>query len=193
MSPPTRWSCFACALVTHDDLSPATTPLLHGLEVTTLPRPGERLATIATTNDLHFGEIECGHVDGYEKGPFFSVPLGAEPYPAMMNRLAVAEIATHGPDAVIVKGDLTSRGRPEEYAAFLDCYAGTFGERLTHVRDNYDCYRGQMYANTAFQEAAVPGRSWPSSTPVGPARQTERSAGSSSSSSTSSPPGPTCR
>jgi predicted phosphodiesterase len=58
---------------------------------------------------------------------------------------------------VVVKGDLTTRGRPEEYQAFLDCYRPAFGDRLVHVRGNHDCYEHQAYAADPFQEVAVPG------------------------------------
>jgi 3',5'-cyclic AMP phosphodiesterase CpdA len=75
----------------------------------------------------------------------------------MMSRLAVAEIATYAPDAVVVKGDLTSDGRPEELGAFLACYEGAFGDRLTYVRGNHDCYEGQDFASEPFQEVTVPG------------------------------------
>jgi 3',5'-cyclic AMP phosphodiesterase CpdA len=59
-----------------------------------------------------------------------------------MNRAAVDEIAALDADAVIVKGDLTNDGRPEEFAAFEACY-GQFGHRLHTVRGNHDGYRGQ--------------------------------------------------
>jgi 3',5'-cyclic AMP phosphodiesterase CpdA len=60
-----------------------------------------------------------------------------------MNRAAAAEIAAIDPDAVVVKGDLTLDGAPDEFAAFEDCYRTLFGERLHVVRGNHDAYRGQ--------------------------------------------------
>ena len=54
-----------------------------------------------------------------------------------MNRAVVDEMLAFDPDAVVVKGDLTSRGRPEEYRAFLASY-GRLGARLHHVRGNHD-------------------------------------------------------
>ena len=42
-----------------------------------------------------------------------------------------------GPDAVVVKGDLTNVGSEEELQAFLDAY-GRLGERLHWVRGNHD-------------------------------------------------------
>ena len=48
-----------------------------------------------------------------------------------------------GIDAVVVRGDLTADGRPEEFAAFERCYRTRFGDRLVVVRGNHDAYRGQ--------------------------------------------------
>src|SRR3954453_13130237 len=89
----------------------------------TLPRPpGERLATFATVNDVHFGEVECGLIEGMEIGPVLRADPGQPPYPDMMNRAAVSEIAAVRPpvDPVISKGDLTTHGTPEEHQLFLD-------------------------------------------------------------------------
>jgi len=138
-------------------LAPDTTHTIEGLEVHTLPKPGEYLCSVATTNDVHFGEVECGRLGETATGPIFTVPAGVEPYPSMMSRLAVEEIAARNPAAVVVKGDLTADGRPEEYAAFLDCYGTAFGDRLTHVRGNHDCYRNQDYASEPVQVVQVPG------------------------------------
>ncbi len=49
-----------------------------------------------------------------------SVPADATPYPLLMNGAVVDEMLELDPDAVVVKGDLTDSGRPEEYEAFLD-------------------------------------------------------------------------
>ncbi|MCU1461613.1 MAG: hypothetical protein JWO37_1688 [Acidimicrobiales bacterium] len=132
-----------------DELAPDTEHTCDGVTFRTLARPpGARLATIATVNDVHFGETECGVIEGLELGPVFSVEPGAMPYPEVMNRAAVAEIAALGADAVVVKGDLTRDGTDDEYAAFLDCYRA-LGDALHHVRGNHDAYRGQTYASDA--------------------------------------------
>src|SRR5262245_4450710 len=64
----------------------------------TLARPkGRLLATLATTNDVHFGETECGQVGGVmeeEIGPVLRAEPGEPPYPETMNRAAIAEIDT---------------------------------------------------------------------------------------------------
>jgi predicted phosphodiesterase len=109
--------------------------------VRTLPAPaGPVLATIATVNDVHFGETVCGMIHTAteeELGPWVRSAPGEDPYPVTMNRAAVAEIEALGPDAVIAKGDLTCVGSEEEYQLFLATYA-RFGDRLHHVRGNHD-------------------------------------------------------
>jgi predicted phosphodiesterase len=110
-------------------------------EVRTLPRPGgELLAVVATANDVHFGETECGRTGDRATdaiGPILRAAPGDDPYPEVMGRAAVAEMAALDPDAVIVKGDLTDSGKPEEYQAFLDTY-GVLGAPMHHVRGNHD-------------------------------------------------------
>ena len=61
-------------------LEPGTVHDLDGLgEVRTLDRPaGERLATIATVNDVHFGEVECGVLDGWAD-PIVTVSASMRP------------------------------------------------------------------------------------------------------------------
>ena len=121
------------------------------------PRPpGELLTTFATVNDVHFGEVECGIIEGLPSGPTFRAAEGDDPYPVVMNRGAIAEIQALDPAAVVVKGDLTSEGTVEEYAAFLDAY-GVFGERLHHVRGNHDAFHGGTFASDAPFSVDLPG------------------------------------
>jgi Icc protein len=132
----------------YDGLEPDTDYALDGVEFRTLARPnGERLATFATVNDVHFGETVAGREDNMpEVGPQFSSLPGEPPYPETMNGAAVEEMAALEPDAVLVKGDLTADGRDEEYADFLRFYQEAFGDRLFHIRGNHDAYRGQALA-----------------------------------------------
>lgn len=140
----------------YDGLAPETDYELEGQQVRTLPRFGERLATFCTVNDVHFGETECGVLEGFDSGPIFSSEPGEEPYPQMMNRHAVAEMLALDPDAVVVKGDLTAVGTREEYQQFLDTYR-VLGERLHHVRGNHDAYRGETFADEAPFRVDLPG------------------------------------
>ena len=107
----------------------------------TLDRPsGALLATVATVNDVHFGETVCGMIHTIpeaELGPWVRAEPDEGPYPVMMNRAAVDAITELEPDRVIAKGDLTCVGSEAEYQLFLDTYA-PFGDRLHHVRGNHD-------------------------------------------------------
>jgi Icc protein len=112
--------------------------------VRTLVQPsGRLLATIATANDVHFGETECGKTGDPATdaiGPVLRSAPGDPPYPQVMNGAIVDEMLALDPDVVVVKGDLTDSGRAEEYESFLDCYA-RLGARLRHVRGNHDAMR----------------------------------------------------
>lgn len=141
----------------YTDLQPDTSYELEERHVRTLPRLGEHLTTFCTVNDVHFGEIQCGILEGYEGGPIYASEPGAEPYPTMMNRCAITEMAAIDPAAIVVKGDLTSRGTREEYQAFLDAYQPAFDSRLHHVRGNHDAYHGETFANDAPIAIDLPG------------------------------------
>jgi 3',5'-cyclic-AMP phosphodiesterase len=153
----------------HDGLEPDTEHDLDGIAVRTLPRPdGALLCRFATVNDVHFGEIEAGRIDDLTDGPIRRSAPGAPPYPEVMNQAAAAEMAAIDPVAVIVKGDLSQDGRPEEWEAFEACYRTPFGERLHVVRGNHDAYRHQAdYAGdqwielpgvvVALLDTAIPG------------------------------------
>ncbi|MEJ7584336.1 MAG: metallophosphoesterase [Acidimicrobiales bacterium] len=142
----------------YDDLLPDTEHEIDGFAFRTMPEPGELLATFATVNDVHFGETTCGVVSGHpEVGPVFRSAPGEDPYPETMNRGAVHEMEALDPAVVLVKGDLTSDGTDEEYAAFLAMYEPVFGDRLRHVRGNHDAYRGQDFAASSAQEITLPG------------------------------------
>ncbi|MEO6120551.1 MAG: metallophosphoesterase [Acidimicrobiales bacterium] len=144
--------------VSHGDLQPATEYVFHGETFTTLPRPpGRRLATVATVNDVHFGETECGVLEGLAVGPVLRSGPDEVPYPDVMNAAAVVEIATARPDAVVAKGDLTSSGSVQEFEAFLACYGPAFGDRLHYVRGNHDGYNGQSFADHAPFSVTLPG------------------------------------
>jgi predicted phosphodiesterase len=144
-------------LVTHGGLEPGRRYEFGETEVHTLRSHGELLARVVTVNDVHFGETECGVISGTDIGPTFESAPGEEPYPTLMNRCAVADIGRLDPDAVVVKGDLTSSGLDVEYAEFLEMYGAAFGERLVHVRGNHDSYHGTVFADAPTQERVVEG------------------------------------
>jgi predicted phosphodiesterase len=108
---------------------------------TTLERPrGRLLATVATANDVHFGEVECGRLGDLgeaELGPIMRSEPGEPPYPQVMNGAVIAEMRALDPDVVVVKGDLTDAGTEDEFEDFLDAY-GALGPRMQWVRGNHD-------------------------------------------------------
>jgi Icc protein len=141
------------------DLLPRSEYEHRGVRFTTLQRPpGELRCRLATVNDVHFGEIEAGRLAASDLGPIQRRRPDATPYPDLMNGVAIAELvaseSTDGPlAAVIVKGDLTSEGTAEEFAAFEQCYRPSLGDRLHVVRGNHDAYRGQTdYAGDSWIE-----------------------------------------
>jgi predicted phosphodiesterase len=140
------------------DLEPGTDYQRAGLAFRTLDTPpGERLATFCTVNDVHFGEIECGILNGIDDEPVYTSEPGDDPYPEVMNRAAIADMKAIHPEVVVVKGDLTSTGTRAEYQAFLNAYGPAFGERLLHVRGNHDAYYGEDFASHAPLSVNLPG------------------------------------
>jgi 3',5'-cyclic AMP phosphodiesterase CpdA len=137
-----------------EHLAPGSVHDVGGVPVRTLVRPeGELLCRFATVNDVHFGEVEAGRLGDNPGGPIQRIPPGLAPYPETMNRGAVAEIEDIDAAAVFAKGDLSVDGRPEEWAAFEECYRRAFDDRLFAVRGNHDAYRGQVaYAGDHWVE-----------------------------------------
>jgi 3',5'-cyclic-AMP phosphodiesterase len=86
----------------------------------TLHSPGGRtLARIAVLNDLHVGESCSGtatNLGGQSVPPCFSAP----DYAARMVSAAVRAIRRLKPDLLIVNGDLTDRGQPENVRRCLE-------------------------------------------------------------------------
>lgn len=132
-------------VIRHLNLEPDTTYTEHGIDFRTLPRPtGPLLSRIATVNDVHYGETECGKIDDLTEGPIQRPGPGEPPHPVTMNAGAIAEMRALNPDVVIVKGDLTQDGTEAEFDAFRTHYHGAFGEKLVVARGNHDAYRGQQ-------------------------------------------------
>jgi 3',5'-cyclic-AMP phosphodiesterase len=140
----------------YDALAPASEYELDGVSVRTLDAIGDVVTTLATVNDVHFGETECGKVDGVTAAAFAAEP-GETPYPEVMNAAVIADMAHLNPDAVIVKGDLTSLGTLEEYQRFQEFYVPAFGDKLTYVRGNHDSYPGLVFADWSVQIVDQPG------------------------------------
>jgi 3',5'-cyclic-AMP phosphodiesterase len=85
--------------------------------VTTLvPPPGRLLFTLALSNDLHTGETVSGIVAN-DFPPGFSQVPELPPYPVVMARTMTRDAAARGADVLVVAGDLTAAGGPDELAA----------------------------------------------------------------------------
>jgi Icc protein len=100
--------------------------------VRTLPRPeAAPVASFATLNDLHFGESRMGGVltadfEYGDEAPGFPVIRDTDtdvPYWRFMNEDAIDEINGLGVAAVIIKGDIADRGRPEQFEAAAAAFA----------------------------------------------------------------------
>ena len=134
-------------LVRIDGLSPATeysigieTEEGHGAlhddffpdRATTLPAPtAPEVASFASLNDVHFGEVKIGGVLTEDKeygdaAPGFPVVRASDtelPYPRFMNADAVAQINQLGVDAAIIKGDIADRGLAAQFEEARECFA----------------------------------------------------------------------
>ena len=195
----------------HDDRAATTRPASTGLEpeteyplrstaprrrdllpgrVSTLAAPrGALLATFATVNDVHFGEVECGRLGTPEElGPILSSEPGDEPYPEVMNAGAIAEIA----GARSRRGPREGRPhRPRDRRGVPGVPRRVLAARRAHAprarqprRDGQRPDRGRTRRTRSSSRAS---RSR-CSTRSGPASSTAASPATSSSGSTSSRP-----
>jgi len=89
-----------------DDFFPAA--------LTTLPAPSAaQVASLATLNDLHVGEVQFGGVPGFTRESLLASDTEV-PYWRFMLEDAIAEIDAAGVDLVVVKGDIADRGLREQ-------------------------------------------------------------------------------
>ncbi len=112
----------------------------------TLPEPaGRRLARIATLSDLHLGERAFGL---FARRPEHPPPEVL--HPERCARAALAAAVAWGAELVVLKGDLTHRGRPEEWDA-LDALLAEVPVPVLLMAGNHDHGRG---AGAAAEELA---------------------------------------
>jgi predicted phosphodiesterase len=83
---------------------------LHRQITTLRPPPGEELFRFATVSDLHLGTTSFGH-----RKTLVERPVPAVPHPARASAAALDELTTWGAQLLLVKGDLTNRGRQSEW------------------------------------------------------------------------------
>ena len=111
---------------------------------------GRLLATIATANDVHFGETECGRTGDPATdaiGPILraapgraAVPRGDEP------ARSSTRCARSTPTSVVVKGDLTDTGPRRGVRGVPRRATARLGARMHHVRGNHDAMRDPTLA-----------------------------------------------
>ena len=138
-------------------LTPGTIQDIQGYQFETLPDLGKRLSTFGTVNDVHFGETQCGLIEGTDIGPVLSVEPGETPYPEVMNAATVSAMATRELDAVLVKGDLTSNGKQEEFDRFHEVYHSAFGDKLHFIRGNHESYHNPGLHPASQIQVSLPG------------------------------------
>lgn len=79
--------------------------------VRTLPVGASHSTKIATINDLHFGEDGFGLIKQLRDH-------GPDPYPLRCARSAARDAVAWGAELLVIKGDITSHGQPEEWEMF---------------------------------------------------------------------------
>jgi Icc protein len=84
-----------------------------GSVTTLVPPRGRQLLTLALCNDIHIGETVSGLVTS-DFPPGFSQLRGLPPYPEVMVDSMIADAARRGADILVVAGDLTDAGAPEQ-------------------------------------------------------------------------------
>jgi 3',5'-cyclic-AMP phosphodiesterase len=108
------------------------------LRARTLALPsGPRLARVATVSDLHMGEERFGLLFGLTDDPAHS-----EPHTLRCARAAVVEAVAWGAELLVVKGDLTHAGKPEQWEMLDRFLAGIPIPVLLMVGNHDDHPRG---------------------------------------------------
>ena len=104
------------AVLTALTASGVVKPAATGRVTTLVPPPGRLLFTLALSNDLHTGETMSGLAVS-DFAPGLSQAPELPPYPVVMARTMTRDAAARGADVLLVAGDLTSAGRPDELTA----------------------------------------------------------------------------
>ncbi len=131
------------------------------------------LATLATANDVHFGETECGKTGDPATdaiGPVLRVEPGATPYPVVMNGAIVAEMHASIPTRSSSRATSPTPGRPRSTTR-SSARTARSAPILHHVRGNHDAIRDRELAQqsapyaielsgvtVAVLDTTVPGR-----------------------------------
>jgi hypothetical protein len=157
------------------DLEPATryTLRVDGRPVcrfdTLAPPPGKLLSRFATITDIHLGTRSFGAVIRRPE----VVPPGVEPHPLRCTRAAIAEAMAWGAEALVVKGDVTARGRPAEVDTAIELLC-SLPIPVEVVPGNHDLKRGAIGgpSSSCWPARRRPASSPPTTTPSGSRRAT---------------------
>lgn len=111
--------------------------------VRTLPPASVSATRIATISDLHFGETGFGLVKQIRDH-------GPDPYPLRCARSAARDAVEWGAELLVIKGDITCHGRPEEWEMF-DEFLADVPIPIMAIPGNHDV-SGQMGSLDATAE-----------------------------------------
>jgi len=89
------------------------TPRLTATARTLDPLPGAELSRVSTISDLHLGTWVFGH-----RGTIVETPTPVQPHPVRCAEAAMQEAAAWGADRLVVKGDITNYGKPDEWRSY---------------------------------------------------------------------------
>lgn len=127
-------------------------PETHVIQGRTLATPpGEELCRVATISDLHLGENDFGFLHTIRET---DVPL--LPYTLRCTEAAVAESAQWGARLLVVKGDVTDRGMPGQWAAAARLLGAAEQEALV-VPGNHDVTYSAIDPVDALPPSLMPG------------------------------------
>ncbi len=104
---------------------------------TLVPPPGRELCRFAAINDLHIGATEFGPLRALREVDH------RDPHALRCARAAIAEAVEWGAQALVVKGDLTQEGRPNEWCAVAGLLAGA-GVPVFAIEGNHETKRSAV-------------------------------------------------
>jgi 3',5'-cyclic-AMP phosphodiesterase len=99
--------------------------------------PGRELCRFAAINDLHIGATEFGPVRALREVDH------RDPHAVRCARAAIDEAVAWGAQALVVKGDLTQEGRPNEWATVALLLAGA-GVPVFAIEGNHETKRSAV-------------------------------------------------
>ncbi|HVM68098.1 MAG TPA: metallophosphoesterase [Acidimicrobiales bacterium] len=104
---------------------------------TLVPPPGRELCRFAAINDLHIGATEFGPIRAVREADH------RDPHPLRCARAAIHEALAWGAEALVVKGDLTQEGRPNEWCAVAALLARA-GVPVFAIEGNHETKRSAI-------------------------------------------------